>query len=271
MLETADNQQVEAICKVLADTENGLSGSEISRLLEVTGIHDPDPGMAKRKRLFNAFATILCPRDRGEAICRFIHSAMSPVRYSGNIKQFEERRDALNQVIAFLGCSLGNDGKLTSVEAVKNLSEAEERANHLRKELQRRHVHPDILRFCEARFLQKDYFYAVFEAAKGIADKIRLHSGRGSDGVPLIDEVFGFSKEKRYPVLAFNSLRTESEMNEHKGLTNLMKGLFGAFRNPLAHESEKNWRISEQDALDLLSIASLIHRRLDSAVPTRIR
>jgi uncharacterized protein (TIGR02391 family) len=47
-----------------------------------------------------------------------------------------------------------------------------------------------------------------------------------------------------------------------------MKGMFGAFRNVTAHAPKICWNVTEQDALDLLTIASLVHRRLDSAVRT---
>ncbi|EAX0039585.1 hypothetical protein TM70_22960, partial [Salmonella enterica] len=40
-------------------------------------------------------------------------------------------------------------------------------------------------------------------------------------------------------------------------------GLFGAVRNPLAHSPKKNWPMSELDALDILTLVSLIHRKLD--------
>jgi len=39
-----------------------------------------------------------------------------------------------------------------------------------------------------------------------------------------------------------------------------VKGVFGMFRNPTAHEARVLWRMSKEDAEDLLSIASLIHR-----------
>ncbi|WP_245518726.1 MULTISPECIES: TIGR02391 family protein [unclassified Mesorhizobium] len=37
------------------------------------------------------------------------------------------------------------------------------------------------------------------------------------------------------------------------------------FRNPMAHEARINWAMSKEDAEDLLSLVSLIHRRLDAA------
>ncbi|MCM3565608.1 TIGR02391 family protein [Hydrogenophaga intermedia] len=46
-------------------------------------------------------------------------------------------------------------------------------------------------------------------------------------------------------------------------VTNLLIGLFGAVRNPLAHAPKTNWPMSEQDALDILTLVSLIHRKLD--------
>ena len=53
------------------------------------------------------------------------------------------------------------------------------------------------------------------------------------------------------------------------GFMNLLKGLFGMFRNTTAHVPKIKWVIEEKDALDILSLVSLIHRRLDSAIQAR--
>jgi uncharacterized protein (TIGR02391 family) len=53
-----------------------------------------------------------------------------------------------------------------------------------------------------------------------------------------------------HPRLAFNSLSSDSERSEQTGLMNLIKGVFGAFRNTTAHVPRIHWNISEQDALD---------------------
>lgn len=76
------------------------------------------------------------------------------------------------------------------------------RAGRLRRALQERRVHPDVLRFCRAELLQDNYFHA------------------------------------------------------------------GTFRNTTAHAPKIHWPINEQDALDILTLASLLHRRLDGAVRT---
>ena len=56
---------------------------------------------------------------------------------------------------------------------------------------------------------QQNYFHAVFEATKSVADKIRRRSGFVSDGATLVDEAFGTSSG--VPALALNSLRTSTE------------------------------------------------------------
>jgi hypothetical protein len=46
--------QLESICKALADTSTGLTGSEIGNALLQVGVSDPDPAGTKWKRLYNA-------------------------------------------------------------------------------------------------------------------------------------------------------------------------------------------------------------------------
>ena len=85
------------------------------------------------------------------------------------------------------------------------------------------------------------------------------------DGSDLVDAALGGSA----PLLAINSLQTETERSEQRGFTNLIKGVFGTFRNVTAHTPRVCWAVKELDALDLLSTLSYIHRRLDTAVRTR--
>lgn len=255
------------ICDVLADASTGLKGSEIGELLRLFGIEDPMPERTKRKRLLEALSQRQRSDHCGNLVAAFIQEAMNPVRYTGRPDAFEGKRRELNQVLAFAGYELGEDGKLCVCQPAKTLTEAEERAGRLRAELRRRAVHPDVLRFCRAELLQGNCFHAVLEATKSVAAKIRARTNLKGDGAELVDRAFGLGKEGM-PFLAFNSLRTDTERSEHAGLMNLMKGLFGTFRNPTAHAPKISWPISEEDALDLLTMASFLHRRLDGAART---
>ena len=161
-------------------------------------------------------------------------------------------------VLAFAGMALGADGKVRPVAVARTIDEAEERAQTLRSKFKGRAIHPEVLKYCRPELLAKNYFHAVFEACKGLAQRIRTMSGSDGDGAALIDKVFSIDN----PMLAFNSLQTESERSQHKGFASLLKGCFAAVRNPLAHEPKILWR-GEDDAADYLSLVSLLHRKLD--------
>ncbi|WP_445261969.1 TIGR02391 family protein [Pseudomonas sp. EA_65y_Pfl2_P74] len=54
-------------------------------------------------------------------------------------------------------------------------------------------------------------------------------------------------------------------------LANFVRGTFGMFRNPAAYEARIHWTMTKEDAEYLLTIVSLIHRRLDKAhMPPRL-
>ena len=241
-----------------------MSGSEMTPLLARLNAPDPGEGLTKWKRLLQALGDCQRRHSVGNHVVQFIHIAMDPVRYAGEAHLFDDLRSQLNVVLAFAAYTLGTDGKLRASEGVTNLTDAEQRAGRLRAELSRRRVHPDVLKACRVELLQDNYFHAVLEATKSVAEKIRQRTQLGSDGHQLVDDAFGRSSGP--PRLAFNSLRTDSERSEHLGLMNLMKGAFSAFRNPTAHEPKSRWVVSEDDALDLLSVVSLLHRRIDAAV-----
>lgn len=113
--------------------------------------------------------------------------------------------------------------------------------------------------------MENNYFHAVFESAKGLAQRIRELAHVDADGAALVDLVFSVER----PLLAFNTLQTETEKSEHKGYAALLKGCFAAVRNPLAHVPKVLWE-GEDDTADFLSLISLLHRKLDSCVQTRL-
>ncbi len=163
--------------------------------------------------------------------------------------------------LSFAGLAIDEAGQLHAAGQVHTLAEAERRARELRSDLETRGVHPDVLAFCKAELLADNYFHAVLEATKSIFDKLRRLTGLTDDGASLVDKALsGVS-----PLLAINNLATDSERSEQSGFANLIKGTYGMFRNPTAHEARVKWQMSKEDAEDLLSLASLIHRRLDGA------
>lgn len=245
-----------------------LTHPEISRLLPEAKLLDISPDLSKPKRLFNAFADFQNKKQCANQIQVFIQKVVSPHRYVGKNEEFEQNRQAINKCLLFTGVEILPNGNYRRVEKASTLPEAEQRANVLKQKLKQREVHPDVIKFCQAELIVDNYFHAVFEAVKSVADKIRIKSGFTGDGGELVDKVFALGSHKK-PKLSFSSLSTESEESEHKGFMNLLKGMFGMFRNTTGHEAKIKWQMSEEDAVDCLTLASFAHRKLDICVIDR--
>ena len=259
-------QQLEAIARVLADTNTGLTGPEIGYLLGHCKIPDATPEMTKWKRLFNAFVEFQNQHQVGNHVVKFINEAMNPARHTRAPETFRLWREDLNPVLALCGMELGDDGKVRRVAKAETLDEAVARSNRLQSVLRQRNVHADVLDYCRAEIVAQNYFHAVFEAMKSITAKVRQLSGLTGDGARLVVGAFG-QRNNSAPRLAINHLSTETECGEQRGFTSLLIGLYGTIRNPLAHEPKVEWDMTEQDALDILTMISLIHRKLDRAKP----
>jgi uncharacterized protein (TIGR02391 family) len=258
--------ELEAIAGALGDTDEGLTNTEIEFLLRSVRLQDPG-NMTKRDRIYNAFVRSQNETRQRNHILAFIRKAMEPARYSRMPARYEPLRTNLNRALAFAGLVVDESGALSKASRATSLNEADRRARDLRADLQGRGVHPDVLAFCRAELLDQNYFHAVQEAVKSVAVKMRARTGLTEDGGPLVDRALSGSP----PMLAINPLTTASEKSEQAGFANLVKGTFGMFRNPTAHEARINWTMTAKDAEDLLTIVSMIHRRLDGAhMPPRV-
>lgn len=252
---------LEAACRALADTTNGLTGSEIQYILAELGIQCPQPGMTKWKGLFNALAEAQNKHQVGNHLILFIGKAMSPARYTTKPELFAWRQDELNVALAFAGYAVNSKGQVVHTTRESTLEGASARAKRLSSVLQKRGVHQEIFKYCKSELLQDNYFHAVLEAVKGVAERLRQMSGLGTDGADLVNAVFSVKN----PILAVNSLKTETDLSEQKGIANLLIGIFGAIRNPTAHAPKVVWAMPEQDAIDVFGILSYVHRKLDGA------
>ena len=261
-------EHLEAIADALGDTDVGLTNSEIDFLLESAQLKNLGPG-TKRNRIYNSFVEYQNREQRNANILAFIRKALKPARFVRFPERYEPMRANVNRALAFIGLSVDEAGTLCKDQSgtATTLSEAERRASELRKDLASRGVHPDILTFCRAELLADNYFHAVQEAVKSVIEKLRARTGLIDDGNVLFDRIFGGDK----PMLTINGFQTMSETSEQRGFVNLLKGTYGTFRNPTAHAPRKDWEMKKEDAQDLLSLLSFIHRRIDKAtMPPRV-
>lgn len=267
-----------SLCDVLADTHSGLTNKEIDRLLDELGVHDPNRappskpgdlfyriGPNKRDRLFYALAARQKRDGCGNLVAAFIGATMKPVRYADCSGCFEQRREDVNFIISFAGLQVGEDGRLRSIAPASTLREADEIARRLRRKLIDRATHPEILRFAAEEWLHKGYFHAVFEATKGLFERIRVLAGLSTDGHRLVDDALGIPSGGM-PLIAVNKLATESDKTEHRGLMASLKGAYSMYRSPHGHAPRITRDIDEDDALSAFGLLSDLHRRLDAAV-----
>ncbi len=220
--------------------------------------------MTKWKRLFNALAGAQNKHQAGNHLIMFINRALDPVNYVRDREKFEWMRNELNVVLAFSGYGVREDGKVVRTEKAATLKDARARAGALKSKLEERGAHAEIFKYCRAELLEDNYFHAVLESIKGVAERIRSLSGLTSDGAELVNTAFSIKS----PLIAINNLATDTNRSEQKGFSNILVGLFGAVRNPTAHEPKISWPMTEQDALDIFAMISFVHRKLDGAVVT---
>jgi uncharacterized protein (TIGR02391 family) len=261
-VEVFDGQTLEGACRILGHTERGLKGEEIGRLLQEIEVADVSPEMTKWKRIYNAMATIQNQKQVGNHLLMFIIRAMKPVLYVNRQEDFQWRRDQLNVILAFSGYFVRDDGRVGRVEKTTTIEGAKARAGRLKQAMESRKVHEEVFKYCRAELLDDNYFHSVFEATKGVYERIRIMANTQGDGADLVNKVFG----GQAPIMSLNPLISESDRSEQKGFVNLLNGLYGAVRNPQSHAPKMVWPMSEEDALDILTLVSFIHRKLDRAV-----
>ncbi|MEQ9408644.1 MAG: TIGR02391 family protein [Fuerstiella sp.] len=122
--------------------------------------------------------------------------------------------------------------------------------------------HSEIILHCRKLYGQKNFFHAVFEAAKVYHNLIRDKSQSDKDGEAMMMNVW----DPRNGVLKVTSCQTETDRNVQDGIKFLSAGLMRAIRNPTAHEPALHWPIDEQDATDILAFVSFLLRQHDKAV-----
>ena len=250
---------IESVARAVGEL---YSGSELTQLLADARLPDPwGEGSTKWKRLDASLREKQNSLGNGRPVIALIHAAMDPGRTLRKLEQAVVARDELNQALSLVGLRVRDDGRVATAPRSTTDTEAASRSTRLRGALEARGAHAEVLRHCRPALLKSDCYEAVFEAVKGLGERLRTMSGLDLDGWPLVEQAL----EGREPPIRLNDLSTVTLRNEQRGVAQLTKGAFSAFRNPAAHEPRIKWVISEQDALDVLGTLSMIHRRLDTA------
>jgi len=121
-------------------------------------------------------------------------------------------------------------------------------------------LHPRIAAVCSDLYRNGHYSQAVFDASKALVNFVKEKSGRYDlDGVGLMTMVF----KKDNPILAFNSLNDQSDIDEQQGMMHLFMGAVLGVRNPRGHSFLTD---SPEDALEFIGLLSLLANRVEKAI-----
>lgn len=267
-----DEQQLKAVCDVLGETNRGYTKTELTRLLQQSGIelvsdgrksngYTYQLGLNKRDWLYNCLANEVNKNHSLMRIYMFIEKALNPVAFTSeeNRAKYEYLFEGTNKALLLAGMEVTKEGKLVEVVQAKTLDEVDRRVNSLKRELYNSSIHSEVQKYCIEDYLRKDYYDAVFEAAKGLAERVRQITGLTTDGGTLFQTAFS----KNDPYIFFNGLQTDSEKSEFTGLKELLEAIFHLVRNPAAHTPKVNWKVDEAKALDILTLISFAHKYLD--------
>lgn len=244
---------------------NMVSGTQITRLFTVCGLHDIDgEGFTKYKRIYDSFAYELNNNKSDAKIINFLESIFDLTNFNNDSLRFNQERNELNSILIYLGCQINEQGKMVQTEAANTINEALTRLNVLQLELQKRNIHSSVMKYCSKEYLSNNYFHACFEAIKGLFSRLKDFVNLQEDGNKLLDLVF--SKER--PLITINSMSSITDKDEFEGLKNLLLFLHKSIRNYEAHKTRLNNEVDLDRTLDIFVCVSLAHRYLDRAQRT---
>lgn len=199
--------------------------------------HEEVLGLSKPKRIARVLSHEQDKVGSGVCVLRFIREIVTQDRFVDNRDGFNDTRVKLNKVLLLHGLEYTEKCEFKWVERAQTLDEIDQRINGLVGKLRQGGCHPEVLKYCTHEFMGEDYFHGILEAAKGVCQRLRDMTGLMTDGADLINMSFGV----KHPILAFNTLMTESEQSEQKGIVSLFLGCHQFLRNPRAHAPRKLW------------------------------
>lgn len=218
IIQKLDQQQLKSLCGIVAHTSEGLTKSELTTLLGQCGICAVNDGSSrnqlgytiglnKRDWLYNCLVAEINKSQSFSRVFSFLQAALNPASYTSvdSRQKYRYLLEETNKILLFAGLSIDQSGRLVAVSQAETLTEVDQRVNHLKKALYDRAIHSKVQKYCIEDYLRADYYDAVFEAAKGLAERVRQISGLTTDGGTL----FQTALSKNDPYICNKSISYE--------------------------------------------------------------
>lgn len=265
-----NESSIENICRILGDL---TTGSKITNMLNVLGYFDHDyhlygkPVSSKWKRLYDVVTSESNKSQNIDPLFKIVEYIMQPINFVNEPDDWRSHLKAINSILIFHGYELNDSGKVVSTIIASTMSDAQKRLKSFEQKLKDYEIHPEVLRYCKVENMNENYFHAIFEASKGVSQRIRNISELDSDGNELIHEAF--STKQPVILIKDNMLESKTDKSLYNGLKNLLETIVSLYRNPKAHTPKLYDPTSETDAITAYTLMSLAHRILDNCINVR--
>lgn len=112
--------------------------------------------------------------------------------------------------------------------------------------------------YIKRSYLSDNYSTAILDAIQFVGDLIREKSGLDNDGLQLIGGALGGEN----PKIKLNNLISETDKNFQKGMENIFRGLYSAYRNPRSHSKVED---SEIEAFEVITFVNHLLKIIDKS------
>ena len=254
---------LEHIAGIISETR---SGSEITRFFNASGypefVHD---GSTKKWFVLNCLKTLNGRSDGPYHVVKIIEKLTDPKQYISNSDMHKKIVEDLNRALIFHSIHVNENNRVILSQEPVPSSPQNEPSDREEIELFRKlRLHLKIQEVSKKLFIDGHYAQAIFEAFKVVNNAVKEKSGiDDKDGQTLMAHVFSCS----FPVLALNSLKSQSEKDEQDGFKFLFMGAMAGIRNPKAHENVK--QADPYRTLHYLIFASLLMTKVDESKITK--
>ena len=256
-LEPLSLSALERIAKIIGDRYTGSEITGFFRKAEFPHIqHD---GTTKWRFVYAALEELQKQPYGPFNVAKIIQQLCDPQEYFGQFEYYKGIVEQVNEILAFYGLEVDiKTGKIVVKPSVAPILRSQR--SKAEEIFDRRNFHPEVRKHARLLFLEGRHFHSVFECCKAYDKYVREKSGIDKSGTELMGAALSLKGS-----LKLNTQRTETQRNEQEGVMHLSMGLMRAIRNPESHEPELDWPITEEDALDVLSVISFLYRKIDAA------
>jgi len=249
---------LEAFAHIIASR---YTGSEITDFFRKAGfpeiIHDRS---TKWRFVYSSLEKLQNESYGPYNITKIIEKLCDPQEYFGNVDEREFIVSEVNEILSHYELEVKLDtGKIiTDTSISPNLTSNKPQTEII---FDSRNYHFEIRKHSRDLFIEGKYFHAVFECSKAFDKYVQEKSKVDKHGSKLMTTALSLTGP-----LKLNKQESQSDKNEQLGVMNLCVGLMSAVRNTGAHEPELDWPVSQEDALDILSLLSFLWRKIDDAI-----